>query len=155
MGLRFLGCRFPCSIGRGGKQRLKREGDNATPVGAHTITGLMYRPDRMAIPTSWATPIGPRDLWCDAPEHAAYNHLVQTPFAASHEKMRRADPLYDLVLVLDWNWPNAVPWLGSAIFMHRWRRPGMPTEGCIAMRPDHLRWIAERIEPGARLIVPD
>ena len=68
--------------------------------------------------------------------------------------LRRADPLYDLVLLTDWNWPDATPGRGSAIFLHRWRRPGFPTEGCIAFRPDHLRQIAALAAPGTRLIVP-
>jgi len=67
--------------------------------------------------------------------------------------MRRADPLYDLVLVTDWNWPDAEPGRGSCIFAHQWRRPGFPTAGCVAFRPDHLRRIAAMLSPGARLIV--
>ena len=116
--------------------------------------GMLYRPDRMAPPAPWALPIGPRDLWCDDEGDPRYNHLVRGPIAASHEKLRRADPLYDLVLLTDWNWPMATPGKGSAIFLHRWRRPGYPTEGCIAFRPDHLVWIAGRIRQGARLLVP-
>ncbi|MEL6338225.1 MAG: L,D-transpeptidase family protein, partial [Pseudomonadota bacterium] len=42
----------------------------------------------------------------------------------------------------------------SAIFMHRWRRPGYPTEGCVALRPDHLRDVAAQITLQTRLIVP-
>ena len=60
---------------------------------------------------------------------------------------------HDLVLLTDWNWPKATPGKGSAIFLHRWRRPGYPTAGCVAFAPHHLRWIAERITPGTRLIV--
>ena len=30
---------------------------------------MLYRPDRMAAPTNWALPIGPRDLWSDDPRH--------------------------------------------------------------------------------------
>ncbi len=153
MGLRFLGRRFPCVLGRGGIVSAKREGDGGTPVGTHRLVGLLYRPDRIACPAAWAEPIGPRDLWCDDPTDAAYNHHVRAPFAASHEKLRRADRLYDLVIVTDWNWPDAMPGQGSAIFLHRWRRPGAPTEGCVALRPDHLAWIAARIVPGTRLIV--
>ncbi|KUJ85397.1 hypothetical protein AVO45_16765 [Ruegeria marisrubri] len=153
-GVRFRGRRFPCSIGRGGLSGNKREGDSATPTGTHRIVGMLYRPDRMAAPASWAVAIGPGDLWSDDMGDAAYNHLVRAPYGRSHEKLRRADPLYDLVLITDWNWPNAVPGRGSAIFVHQWRRPGYPTEGCVAFRRDHLRWIAERIVPGTRLIIP-
>lgn len=153
-GLRFGGRVYPCTIGKGGLSRTKREGDGATPVGLHHVVGMLYRPDRIAPPAPWATPIGPRDLWSDASGQPDYNHHVRAPYAHSHEALRRADPLYDLVIVLDWNWPDAVAGAGSAIFMHRWRRPGYPTEGCVALRPDHLVQVAARISIGTRLIVP-
>ena len=153
-GVRFRGRRFPCTVGRGGVATEKREGDGATPAGVHRIVGMLYRPDRMAPPAPWAVPIGPRDLWCDASGHPDYNRMVRAPHPARHEALRRADPLYDLVLLTDWNWPRAVAGRGSAIFLHRWRRPGFPTEGCIAFAPEHLAWIARRIVPGTRLVVP-
>ena len=154
-GVRFGGAYWPCTIGRGGLSDKKREGDGATPVGVHRIVGLLYRPDRMARPTDWAVPIRPGDLWSDDPKHQDYNLMVRAPYPHSHEVLRRADPLYDLVLLTDWNWPLAVKGRGSAIFLHRWRRPGFPTEGCIAFRPDHLRQIVERLRPEARLIVTE
>lgn len=152
-GVRFRGRRYPCTIGRGGISAEKREGDGATPTGVHRIVGMMYRPDRMARPAPWAVPIRPGDLWSDASGHSDYNLLVSKPYEYSHEVMRRADPLYDLVLVTDWNWPRAEPGRGSCIFVHQWRRKGYPTAGCVAFRRDHLRKIAARIEPGTRLIV--
>ncbi|MWB76577.1 L,D-transpeptidase family protein [Pseudooceanicola sp. 216_PA32_1] len=153
-GVRFMGRLFPCTIGRGGIRADKREGDGATPVGRHRVVGMLYRPDRMARPADWAEPIGPGDLWSDDPRDAAYNLMVRAPYAPSHEALRRADPMYDIVLLTDWNWPEAQPGRGSAIFLHQWRRPGAPTAGCIAFRRDHLRWIAGRIQPGAGVIVP-
>ncbi|MEY8838831.1 L,D-transpeptidase [Cribrihabitans sp. XS_ASV171] len=153
-GLRFRGRRFPCVIGRGGLSRAKREGDGATPVGTHRIVGLLYRPDRIAPPTDWAVPIGPSDLWSDDVKDPDYNLMVRAPHTFSHERLRRADPLYDLVILTDWNWPQAVPGRGSAIFLHQWRRAGFPTEGCVAFGRDHLRWIARHIDYGTRLIIP-
>ena len=152
-GLRFRNRRFPCSIGRGGLRTDKREGDGATPVGTHRIVGMLYRPDRMQPPTNWAVPITPGDLWSDDVQDEAYNQMVRAPYPHSHEMLRRADPLYDLVLVTDWNWPYAVKGRGSCIFVHQWRRPGYPTEGCVAFRRDHLQWIAQRLTPQSRLIV--
>lgn len=150
-----LGSRlYPCAIGRGGITRTKSEGDGATPTGLHRIVGLLYRPDRMARPAPWALPIRPRDLWCDAPDHPDYNQLVSAPFPASAEAMRRADPLYDLVLLTDWNWPDARPGAGSAIFLHQWRKPRHPTAGCIALSRTNLRDLAASVPPGTRLIVP-
>ena len=152
--LRFLGRRFPRTVGRGGVTQDKREGDGATPRGVHRIVGMLYRPDRMRRPADWAVPIRPGDLWSDDPRDEDYNLMVRAPYAPSHEVLRRADPLYDLVLITDWNWPHAVGGRGSAIFLHQWRRPGYPTEGCIAFRRDHLRWIAQAITYDSRLIVP-
>jgi len=104
-GLRFMGRVFPCSIGRGGLTETKHEGDGATPKGTHGLVGMLYRPDRMPKPADWAVPIGPPDLWSDDPKDEDYNLMVRAPHAFSHERLRRADPLYDLVILTNWNWP--------------------------------------------------
>ncbi|MEL7026280.1 MAG: L,D-transpeptidase family protein [Pseudomonadota bacterium] len=154
-GLRFWGRRFPCTIGRGGITKRKAEGDGATPVGTHRLIGMLYRPDRMARPADWALPIRPRDIWSDDVGDPDYNMMARAPSAFSHERLARADRLYDLVILTDWNWPYAVKGRGSAIFIHRWRKPGHPTEGCIGLAPEHLQWIASRIKYSTRLIVTD
>ena len=152
-GVRFKNRLIPCSIGRSGITTDKREGDGATPAGLHRIMGLYYRPDRMVRPAPWAIPIHPFDLWSDDVDDPAYNHLVHAPHAFSFEHMRRADPLYDMVLITDWNWPVATAGKGSAIFLHVWRKPHHPTEGCIAFSHPHMRWIIQHIEPQTNLIV--
>ena len=154
-GLRFAGRVWPCTIGRGGGSGHKREGDGATPAGVHRVVGMLYRPDRMARPTDWALPIRPGDLWSDDVQDIDYNQMVRAPYPHSHEALRRADPLYDLVILTDWNWPYAVKGRGSAIFLHQQRRKGFPTEGCIAFRRDHLQRIARLIAYETRLIVPE
>ncbi|MEW9919926.1 L,D-transpeptidase [Marimonas sp. MJW-29] len=153
-GLRFMRQTYPCSIGKGGLSSRKREGDGATPRGIHRIVGMLYRPDRLARPADWALPIRPGDLWSDDPADEDYNMMVRAPYPHSHERLRRADPLYDLILLTDWNWPYAVKGRGSAIFVHQWRRPGYPTEGCIALSRADLQDIAPRIRHRTRLIVP-
>lgn len=152
-GLRFGGRNYPCTRGRGGVTGTKVEGDGATPRGSHRIVGLLYRPDRIAPPADWAVPIRPGDLWSDDSKAPDYNLQVRAPYPHSHETLRRADPMYDLILITDWNWPRAQPCRGSAIFVHQWRRPGYPTAGCIGLRRDHLHQIAGRIGPGTRLVV--
>ena len=151
-GLLVEGRWLPCTIGRGGKTSDKREGDMASPRGLWTVTGLLYRPDRMARPAPWAQPILPGDLWSDDPARAEYNCPARAPYTGSHEELRRADPLYDLVMITDWN-AEAVPGKGSAIFLHQWRRPGYPTAGCLAFRRDRARWLAERARPGTMIRV--
>ncbi|WP_412564692.1 L,D-transpeptidase family protein [Thalassobius sp. MITS945101] len=152
-GVRFQGQTYPCSIGKGGVSAHKREGDGATPKGIHYIVGMLYRVDRLCAPNGWSRPIGPNDLWSDASGQPDYNHPVRAPYDHSHERLRRADPLYDIVWITDWNYPDATAGKGSAIFLHQWRRPHYPTEGCIAFRRDHLLKLSRRIEPGTRLIV--
>ncbi len=144
---------YPCSIGRNGTTARKREGDGATPEGVHDIIGLLYRPDRFERPTDWALPLRPRDIWSDDCADPDYNMIGRTPHQFHHERLFRPDPLYDLILLTNWNWPFAVKGRGSAIFLHRWRKPGHPTEGCIAFDPQHLRQIAERIRFGTKIIV--
>ena len=151
--LRFMNRKFPRSIGKGGIRSHKTEGDGATPRGTHRIVGMLYRPDRMEKPTDWARPIHPGDLWSDDHTHEDYNMMVRAPYKYSHEKLRRADPLYDLVILTDWNWPYPVKGRGSAIFIHRWRKLRHPTEGCIGLRMVDLAWIAPRIQYSTRLIV--
>jgi len=152
-GVRFQGQLYPCTIGKTGITHNKREGDKATPAGIHRIVGMLYRPDRIPAPVPWAMPIGPRDLWSDDGTQDDYNSLVQAPYPHSHEVLRRADPLYDLVILTNWNWPDAVAGRGSAIFIHQQRRPGYPTEGCVAFSRAHLHQIAARLTRHSRLIV--
>ena len=153
-GVRFQGVIYPCTIGKTGVTARKREGDGATPRGVHRLVGMLYRPDRIVRPARWAQPIGPRDLWSDDASHEDYNMMVRAPYPFSHEKLRRADPLYDLILLTDWNWPYAVTGRGSAIFVHQYRRPGFPTEGCIGLSRANLHAIAPRITPKTRLVIP-
>ncbi|MZR15109.1 L,D-transpeptidase family protein [Maritimibacter sp. DP07] len=154
-GARFLGRRFPVAIGRGGFTGNKREGDGATPVGVWRLMTGFYRADRVTAPDGPLDmrAVGPLDLWSDDPDDNAYNHAVRAPYGPSHERLRRGDGLYDIVLVSDWNWPDAVPGRGSAIFVHCWRGPRKPTAGCLAFRPDHLRWILARWTPRSRVVV--
>lgn len=142
--------RLPCTLGRSGLAASKREGDGATPSGTLAITACLYRPDRLAPPAPWAIPLRRGDLWSDDPADPAYNSLVRAPHPFSHERLRRPDPLYDIILTTDWN-AARTPGEGSAIFLHQWRRPGFPTEGCLAFRRDHLRWLAARAAPGTNV----
>ncbi|WP_051630964.1 L,D-transpeptidase family protein [Afifella pfennigii] len=149
-----LTCR--AALGRGGMNRVKREGDGATPVGCLTLEWCALRADRRpamprpALPTialSWD------DGWCDAPESRRYNRPVRLPFRASAEKMWRGDHLYDVVIGLSWNTAPARRGLGSAIFFHL-ARPGLtPTEGCVAVPRAMMRLLLPRLRPGCKMLL--
>ncbi|MFB0994485.1 MAG: L,D-transpeptidase family protein [Paracoccaceae bacterium] len=155
MGAKMAGRKLPCAIGRGGIGQTKREGDGVTPAGSHAIFGLLYRPDRISksdLP-NWALPIGLNDLWSDDPADPFYNLMCRSPHGFNHEKLRRADPLYDIILLTNYNWPYAQAGAGSAIFIHTWRKPRHPTAGCVAFAKKDLIWITHQLKPTSRLIV--
>jgi len=99
-------------------------------------------------------PVRPIDRdygWCDAPGDRNYNRLVRHPYPASAERLWRPDALYDVVVVLDHNVRPRVRGHGSAIFMHVARPGYAPTEGCIALRREHLLVLLSRLGPGGML----
>ena len=77
-----------------------------------------------------------------------YNRPVRLPYAASHERLRRDDRLYDICVVLDWNVRQRRRNLGSAIFLHLARPGYQPTEGCIAVSPATMRGILPLLRRG-------
>ena len=152
-GLHFAGRFFPASIGKTGITANKREGDNATPSGNHKIISVLYRPDRTTKPCYWAKTIKPYDIWSDDVKDPNYNRIGKHPYGYNHEVLSRPDPLYDVILLTDWNWPLPAKGKGSAIFVHSWRKPRHPTEGCIALASHHLLWITKRLKPYSKIIV--
>ena len=126
------------------------------PAGVFQLIGILFRPDR--IDTSaikGALPISLDDIWSDDPLDPGYNHPASAVggYGFSHERLRRSDNLYDLVIPTDYNLPVAVPGKGSAIFLHVWRQPRYPTAGCVAFALDDLLWIARQLTGRTRLII--
>jgi L,D-peptidoglycan transpeptidase YkuD (ErfK/YbiS/YcfS/YnhG family) len=120
------------------------------------LAGIGERCDRLAFdaPNIPQKAIGLADVWSDDPKDPQYNHGFHGPdHPFSHEKLRRADPLYDAFGILDFNWPDATPGAGSAIFLHIWRKPRHPTEGCVAFKRSNLIWIFQNWKPWSRVIV--
>lgn len=142
--------RIPAAIGRAGRTGRKREGDGATPIAAMPLLGGYLRGDRVAQPRTTLPfqRIRPSMLWCDAPKNPNYNRLVRAPFDASHEAMYRADALYDICLVLDWNVTARRRHAGSAIFFHLIRPGYEPTAGCVAVSKRDMLRILPHIRRG-------
>jgi L,D-peptidoglycan transpeptidase YkuD (ErfK/YbiS/YcfS/YnhG family) len=136
-----------CAIGAAGVKRDKREGDRASPAGSWRLLSAFYRPDKPLT----KTPRLPMRLirqsegWCDDSDSPLYNRRVVAPFRQSHENLWRDDHLYDIVIVLDYNFSPRRKRRGSAIFIHC-ARPGFtPTDGCVALRYDDLRRLLPRL----------
>lgn len=133
--LTFGGKTHVCALGKGGISAFKREGDGATPLGSMRIVSGYFRADGMKMRVAGLplTRIKANSGWCDAVGDRNYNRPVKMPYPASCESMKRADALYDLVLVLDYNLKPRRQRGGSAIFFHIARDGLAPTEGCVAL----------------------
>ncbi len=145
----------PAALGRGGIRALKREGDGGTPLGRFPIRQVLYRADRIARPRTQlpVRAIRDQDGWCDDPTDRNYNRLVALPSRRSAEGLKRADHLYDLVLVLGYNDRPRVRGKGSAIFVHL-ARPGFtPTAGCIALTRHDLIMLLAALRAGSMIVV--
>jgi L,D-peptidoglycan transpeptidase YkuD (ErfK/YbiS/YcfS/YnhG family) len=137
---RWRGNRVPCALGRGGIRAVKFEGDGATPAGTWPLRHVLYRADRL-FPGRFPLPsraVRRGDGWSDGPRDPRYNRPVPLPHAFGHERLWRADELYDLILVLGYNDDPPVAGRGSAIFLHRARDDYSPTEGCVALGLEDL-----------------
>jgi L,D-peptidoglycan transpeptidase YkuD (ErfK/YbiS/YcfS/YnhG family) len=144
-----------CSLGRSGIGIDKREGDGKTPNASMRLLYGFWRPDRMAKPIT-RLPLFPATagmIWCDEPAHPSYNRLSRLSLAASHENIRRADHVYDICLVLDWNISTRKRGGGSAIFLHLARDGYAPTEGCIAVSANDMRKLLSVLQRGSTVVV--
>jgi L,D-peptidoglycan transpeptidase YkuD (ErfK/YbiS/YcfS/YnhG family) len=146
----FMGQEIPIAIGKNGFcfSHHKHEGDGKTPLIDLRPTAFFYRPDRVRriktfLPT---TALKQSDGWCDAPLDREYNQFVARPFRASSENLYRNDHCYDYILATDYNYPNATPHKGSAIFIHIMHDDNRPTAGCIAFRKNDFQRIIASLQ---------
>jgi L,D-peptidoglycan transpeptidase YkuD (ErfK/YbiS/YcfS/YnhG family) len=132
------------------------EGDGRAPAGIFSFgTAFGYAQEA---PTGCKLPYHPatdRDYFVDDPESPQYNQWVtlssdvsdsQRPWKSA-ERMRRDDYLYKLGIVVQENTNPAVKGRGSAIFLHIWRAPGLPTVGCTAMEEENLLKLVRWLDP--------
>lgn len=145
----------PGALGRTGIRSIKREGDGGTPLGRFAVRHVLYRADRVARPRTRlpVRAIRDDDGWCDDPADRNYNRLVRLPSRRSAEGLKRADRLYDLVLVLGYNDVPRVKGKGSAIFVHLARPDFTPTDGCIALSRHDLTMLLAHVRPRSAIVV--
>ena len=127
---------FKCCIGKKGITKRKKEGDYKTPLGTFTIEELFFRKDRIKKPeTSLAIIEINQDMgWCDdINQPKKYNQLIKINNKIKHEKLKRGDNKYDLLIPISYNRKNPKVGLGSCIFIHL-TKDYKPTAGCIALK---------------------
>ena len=127
---------FKCCIGKNGVTKRKREGDYKTPSGFFKIGKLFFREDRMKKPKTFlkVVNIDKNMGWCDDINYPKkYNKLIKINSKIKHEKLKRKDQKYDLLIPINYNSKNPIPGLGSCIFIHLTKNYE-PTAGCIALK---------------------
>jgi len=132
---------FKCSIGKNGLSVKKKEGDKKTPKGLFGIEYLYYRKDRIDKPktTLKCIKIKKNMGWCnDSNSLKKYNKLIKINKNLTHEKLKRNDQKYDLLIPIKYNYKKPIFGKGSCIFIHLTKNYE-PTAGCIALnRKDFL-----------------
>jgi L,D-peptidoglycan transpeptidase YkuD (ErfK/YbiS/YcfS/YnhG family) len=116
---------------------------------------VLYRADRVARPRTLlpCRPIVASDGWSDDPADRNYNRLIKLPSRAGAEGLKRADHLYDLVLVLGYNDHPRVKGRGSAIFVHLARPGYTPTDGCVALSLRDMLALLAQARPGSMIVI--
>lgn len=138
---------IPAVIGKNGVTDNKLEGDNKTPLGLYKISLIFATSPESEINNMPFRQINSEDKYIDDPEHPDYNCWISGDTSArSYETMLRADGLYALGAVIDYNTNPVIPAKGSAIFLHIWRGQGSGTEGCIAMSLDNLKLLIQSLQ---------
>ena len=135
----------------------KREGDACAPAGIFTIgPAFGYAEQAPAGCKLRYRSITERDYFIDDPTSPDYNRWVTIPKSEpnqpekiwkSFERMRRADGLYELGIVIHHNDSPIAKAKGSAIFFHVWKERGVPTVGCTAMARDDLVKLLQWLDP--------
>ena len=128
--------KFICCIGKKGSTTNKKEGDKKSPKGIFEIGDLYYRKDRIEKPLTLLKCIEIKKEmgWCDDIHFPKkYNKLIKVNKKYKHEKLKRKDTKYDLLVPIKYNFKKPITGLGSCIFMHLTTNY-KPTKGCIALK---------------------
>ena len=127
---------FKCCIGKKGSTRKKIEGDKKTPKGTFKIENLYFRSDRKKKPSTLLKCIAIKEGmgWCDDIRFPKkYNKLFKINKKIKHEKLKRKDYKYDLLIPIKYNFKKPIINKGSCIFIHL-TNDYKPTDGCVALK---------------------
>ena len=144
---------FKCSIRKKGVTRRKKEGDYKTPLGTFTIGDLFYRKDRMSKPKTLlkVKEIKKNMGWCDDVNFPKkYNQLIKITNKVKHEKLKRKDHKYDLLIPINYNTKKPIVGLGSCIFIHLTQNY-KPTAGCIALKKNDFLIMLKILKKNSRI----
>ena len=152
--LYYLNYKIKCAIGKNGITKNKQEGDLKTPKGIFKLKKIFYRKDRIKIKTLLKKKYIKKNIgWCDDPDSKYYNREIKFPFKSSAEKLWRKDNIYDLIIVLNYNFNPIIKNKGSAIFLHICKKNYAATKGCIAINKKDMVNLLVNIKRNTKLII--
>jgi L,D-peptidoglycan transpeptidase YkuD (ErfK/YbiS/YcfS/YnhG family) len=151
----LVGSGLSIPVALGGIRANKREGDGGTPYGIFHPRQLWWRADRHPRPRTHLSvrAIGPEDAWCEDPNDRHYNQPIRLTRGRAGDRLKRDDHLYDFIIEIDHNTRPRMAHRGSAVFLHLARENFGPTAGCVAMRPQAMLQLLQRLGPRTRIIV--
>ena len=112
---------FKCCVGKNGLTKKKKEGDKKTPIGKFGVENLYFREDRIKKPETSLKCIKIKNNmgWCnDVKSLKKYNKLIKINKVINHEKLKRKDHKYDLIIPIKYNFKKPIIGYGSCIFIH-------------------------------------
>jgi L,D-peptidoglycan transpeptidase YkuD (ErfK/YbiS/YcfS/YnhG family) len=145
--------KFRCCIGKKGSTRSKKEGDKKTPKGTFEIENLYFRKDRKEKPHTLLKCIQiKKDMgWCDDVRFPKkYNKIFKIEKKIRHEKLKRKDYKYDLLIPIKYNFNKPITGKGSCIFIHL-TKDYKPTAGCVALREKDLLIMLKLIKKNSKI----
>ena len=145
--------KFRCCIGKKGSIRNKKEGDKKTPKGIFEIEHLYFRKDRIKKPSTSLKCIEIKKEmgWCnDILFPKKYNKLFKIKKKIKHEKLKRNDNKYDLLIPVKHNFAKPIVGLGSCIFIHL-TKDYRPTAGCIALKEKDFLIMIKLIKKNSKI----
>ena len=145
--------KFKCCIGKNGSTTNKREGDNKTPKGIFEIENLYFRKNRIKKPSTLLKCIEIKKNmgWCnDVSFPKKYNKLLKIDKKIKHEKLKRKDHKYDLLIPIKFNFKKPITGKGSCIFIHLTKNY-KPTAGCIALKEKDFLIMLKLIKKNSKI----
>ncbi len=145
--------KFKCAIGKKGSTINKKEGDKKTPKGIFELENLYFRKDRIKKPLTSLKCIEIKKNmgWCDDVKFSRqYNKLIKINKILKHEKLRRKDHKYDLLIPIKYNFKKPVLGRGSCIFIHLTKNY-KPTIGCVALKEKDFLILLKIIRKNTRI----
>ena len=145
--------KFRCCIGKKGSTINKKEGDKKTPKGTFKIENLYFRKDLIEKPSTSlkCIKIEKNMGWCDDVRFPKkYNKLFKIKKGIKHEKLKRKDYKYNLIIPIKYNFKKPIVGRGSCIFIHI-TKDYRPTAGCIALKQKDFLIMLKLIKKNSKI----